>query len=125
MSDRAVILYIPHGGGPLPLLEEPGHLSMNRFLRAWPRTRRRPQAIVVISAHWEAPTVSITAAAEPQLLFDYYGFPAETYDYEYPAPGQPQLAAELHDMLQAAGIEARLEHERGFDHGLFVPLMLM
>jgi aromatic ring-opening dioxygenase catalytic subunit (LigB family) len=59
------------------------------------------------------------------LLFDYYGFPPETYEYQYPAPGHPQLAVRVHDLLTRAGIESRLDVERGFDHGVFVPLLLM
>lgn len=125
MNHRATILYIPHGGGPLPLMEEPGHAGMIRFLRAFPDSIDRPDAIVVISAHWEEPAVSITSGQNPPLLFDYYGFPPETYDYEYPAPGEPKLAARAQGLLQRAGIESRLDAERGFDHGMFVPLMLM
>ena len=125
MKQRATVLYFPHGGGPLPLLEEPGHAAMNAFLRGFPETIARPDAIVVVSAHWEQPVVSVTSASSPGLLFDYYGFPPETYEYEYPAPGQPELAARVHGLLDAAGIEARLDAERGFDHGLFVPLLLM
>jgi aromatic ring-opening dioxygenase catalytic subunit (LigB family) len=112
MTMKATILYIPHGGGPLPLLDEPGHAAMNRFLRAFPATIGRPEAIVVISAHWEQPRVTITAAPAPPLLFDYYGFPAETYDYEYPARGNPGLAGRARDMLRKAGIEAALDAGR-------------
>ena len=121
----ATSLYIPHGGGPLPLLEEPGHANLIRFLRAWPQTVEKPDAIVVVSAHWEEAVVSITAAAAPPLLFDYYNFPPETYEYEYPAPGHPQLATRIHETLHTAGIESRLVTARGYDHGLFVPLLLM
>ena len=125
MRDRATILYFPHGGGPLPLLGEPGHAAMSDFLREFASGIERPEAIVVISAHWEEPQVSVTSAAAPQLLFDYYGFPAETYEYRYPAAGHPELAGRVHGMLQNAGIESRQDSERGFDHGLFVPLLLM
>ncbi len=121
----AVTLFIPHGGGPLPLLDDPGHLGMNRFLRAWPQSIKRPEAIIVVSAHWETEVVSITASPRPELIFDYYGFPPETYEYRYAAPGLPPLAERMHAMLTEAGIEARLDHERGFDHGVFVPLMQM
>lgn len=121
----ATILYFPHGGGPLPLLNDPGHAKLNRFLRGYPDTITKPDAIVVISAHWEESVISITAAQSPSLLFDYYGFPPETYDYQYPAPGHPQLAERVHGMFQQAEINARLDHARGFDHGLFVPLLLM
>ena len=125
MNTCSTILFIPHGAGPLPLLNEPGHASINRFLRNFPTTITKPDAIVVITAHWEEPVISITAAASPPLLFDYSGFPAETYEYRYPAPGHPELAERVRGLLQAAGIGARLDHQRGFDHGMFVPLMMM
>ena len=86
MNSNATIVFIPHGGGPLPLLNEPGHAAMNRFLRGFPATIEKPDAIVVISAHWEEPVITITAAESLPLLFDYYGFPAETYEYQYPTP---------------------------------------
>jgi aromatic ring-opening dioxygenase catalytic subunit (LigB family) len=118
-------VFIPHGGGPLPLLNEPGHAALNHFLRAYPASIAMPDAIIVISAHWEEPTVTITAAASPPLLFDYHGFPAETYEYQYPAPGHPELAERVRGLFQSAGIECRLDQQRGFDHGLFVPLLMM
>lgn len=125
MIKRGTVLYFPHGGGPLPLLEDPGHASMNAFLRAYPTRIERPDAIVVFSAHWEEKEIAITAAAAPPLIFDYHGFPPQTYEYRYPAPGHPELAGRVRDMLHTAGIAARLDAGRGFDHGLFVPLMLM
>lgn len=125
MTSPASIVFIPHGGGPLPLMEEAGHAGMNRFLRAYPQTIKKPDAIIVFSAHWESPTVAITAQARPPLLFDYYGFPPETYAYEYAAPGHPELAQRVQALFEQDGIEAQLEYQRGFDHGVFVPLMLM
>jgi 4,5-DOPA dioxygenase extradiol len=125
MADKATALYIPHGGGPLPLLGDPGHVNLNRFLRDYPASIDKPDAIVVVSAHWEETEIAITAAAAPPLLFDYFGFPPETYEYRYPAPGHPQLAARVQGLLQQAGIDSRLDAERGFDHGVFVPLLLM
>ena len=125
MTDKSTILYFPHGGGPLPLMGHPGHADLNRFLGGYADTIDKPDAIIVISAHWEAAEITITASAAPPLLFDYSGFPPETYEYQYPAPGHPQLATRVHDLLSKAGIEARLDTERGFDHGVFVPLLLM
>ncbi|MDJ0957005.1 MAG: class III extradiol ring-cleavage dioxygenase [Arenicellales bacterium] len=121
----ATILYFPHGGGPLPLLNDPGHARLNHFLRRYPDTIAKPDAIVVISAHWEEPVITISAAQSPTLLFDYYGFPPETYEYQYPASGHPQLAERVHTMLRQAEIDSTLDHARGFDHGVFVPLLLM
>jgi 4,5-DOPA dioxygenase extradiol len=129
MTDKATILYIPHGGGPLPLMNEPGHANLNRFLGEYAASidspDLRPDAIVVVSAHWEETEIAITSAPTPPLLFDYSGFPPETYEYQYPAPGHPELATRVHDLLGKAGIVSRLEAERGFDHGMFVPLLLM
>ena len=129
MTDKATILYIPHGGGPLPLMNEPGHANLNRFLGEYAASidspDLRPDAIIVISAHWEEAEIAITAAPTPPLLFDYAGFPPETYEYQYPAPGHPELATRVQDLLGKAGIISRLDAGRGFDHGMFVPLLLM
>ncbi|MEE8365341.1 MAG: class III extradiol ring-cleavage dioxygenase [Gammaproteobacteria bacterium] len=122
---QATILYIPHGGGPLPLLSDTGYETMNPFLREFPATIEKPDVIIVISAHWEDSPVAILAQENPSLLYDYYGFPAETYELQYPAPGAPALASRIHEILGESAIEARLDRDRGFDHGVFVPLLLM
>ena len=119
------ILYIPHGGGPLPLLGDPGHKGMVEFLNRVTREFERPSAIVIISAHWEEEVVTITSGATPPLFYDYYGFPDESYQITYPAPGDPAIAQEIFGLLKAGEIETRLDAKRGFDHGVFVPLKLM
>ena len=86
---------------------------------------QKPSAIVVVSAHWEETEATITAHPKPPIIYDYYGFPPESYSLEYPAPGDPELAARLADLLAEKGVTARLDHERGFDHGLYIPLLLM
>lgn len=121
----AQILYIPHGGGPLPLLGDPSHQQLVDFLRAAPLRLRRPEAIVLISAHWETDTPRLTGAEQPGLLFDYYGFPPESYRLTYPAPGAPGLAQKIQTLLSTAGWQPEIDQGRGFDHGLFVPLKLM
>ncbi len=119
------VLYIPHGGGPLPLMPDSSQGKLTVFLRELPKRLQRPDAIVVLSAHWEASPVQITSAMSPSLYFDYYGFPPETYEYQYPCPGAPQLAEKLAQHLQGKGIEVQLDDQRGLDHGVFVPLLLM
>ena len=121
----APVLYIPHGGGPLPILGDPMHRELVAFLGQIPQQLPRPEALVVISAHWEAAEVTITGGERPALLYDYCGFPPESYAIAYPAPGNPSLANHIHELLHAAGIPARIDRGRGFDHGLFVPLTLM
>lgn len=124
-SSLMPVVYVPHGGGPLPLMGDPSHEALASFLRDLPSKLPRPNAILVVSAHWETHEVEITSHPAPQMLFDYYNFPPETYEYSYPAPGFPELAQEVMSRFTAAGIKARLNAERGYDHGTFVPLMLM
>lgn len=119
------VLYLPHGGGPLPILGDKGHEEMVSFLKEIVAKLGEPSAIVVISAHWEEEQATITSNSHPEILYDYYGFPAEAYTIQYAAPGNPGLAKEMYTLLMASGIPARLDEQRGFDHGLFVPLKLM
>lgn len=119
------VAYVTHGGGPLPLLGDPGHRELIASLRELAGAAPRPQAILLISAHWEAPVASFTGGAHPPLIYDYYGFPEPAYHLQYPAPGDPVLAARAASLLHKAGLEAEVDSERGFDHGLFVPLSLM
>ena len=121
----ASILFIPHGGGPLPLLGDPGHTELIDFLSGIGNELTRPEAIVVVSAHWEAARPSLTSAGRPELIYDYYGFPAESYQLSYPAVGKPDLAHALARQLEHEGFEVDLAPARGFDHGLFVPLKLI
>lgn len=121
----APILYLPHGGGPMPLMEDPAHAGLIAFLRTIGARYPRPDALVVISGHWEAPVPALNAAAAPPLLFDYYGFPPETYRITYPAPGNPALAERIGALLHAGGFASELVTTRGYDHGVFVPLKLV
>jgi aromatic ring-opening dioxygenase catalytic subunit (LigB family) len=123
--EQMPVVYVPHGGGPLPLMNDPSHQVLTDFLQRLPQKLPQPKAIVVISAHWEEPIVHISASASPGMLFDYYNFPPETYQYSYPAPGDPALAENIHTALNKAGIASTLDLDRGYDHGTFVPLMLM
>ena len=119
------IHYIPHGGGPMPLFGEPNHAVLIKHLKSLRCEFRQPKAILVISAHWEETQATVTSATLPQLIFDYYGFPEETYQISYPVPGSPALAGQIVDLLLAAGIEAKADPKRGLDHGSFVPLKLI
>lgn len=118
-------LFLSHGGGPLPLLGDESHLEMVARLHDIAAAIARPSAIIVVSAHWEAARPAVTSAASPALIYDYYGFPKESYTITYPCPGAPQLAQAIFQTLGDAGITADLEAARGFDHGLFVPLKIM
>jgi 4,5-DOPA dioxygenase extradiol len=118
-------IFISHGGGPLPLLGDPGHSQMVSCLQGIALSIPRPAAILVVSAHWEEQVPTITAGSKPSLLYDYYGFPPESYEIQYPCVGEPSLAREIYRMLGNCEIVAKLDEARGFDHGVFVPLKIM
>jgi 4,5-DOPA dioxygenase extradiol len=122
---QSSVLYLSHGGGPLPLLGDKGHQNLIDVMRTVTPMLIKPSAILVISAHWEENKPTITSGVFPALIYDYYGFPKEAYEIEYPVPGAPQLANKIFNLLARAGIDAQLDDQRGFDHGLFVPLKLM
>jgi aromatic ring-opening dioxygenase catalytic subunit (LigB family) len=125
LPSQPIALFLSHGGGPLPVLGDPSHAEMVRELRSIAATIERPRTIVVVSAHWEERVATITGAASPGIIYDYYGFPPESYEIRYPAPGDPDLAGRLRAALRAHGMEAELDAERGFDHGLYIPLKIM
>jgi 4,5-DOPA dioxygenase extradiol len=124
-GNGAQIVYFSHGGGPLPLLGDPGHRAMVDFMRQLPAQLRKPDAILVISAHWEESAATLLGAKKPPMFYDYYGFPAEAYKVTYPAPGSPDLAHRIADLLHRDNLPSAIDPQRGFDHGLFIPLMLM
>lgn len=126
MSDKIMpVLFVPHGGGPMPLLGEPNHRELTAFMQSVSASLPRPSAILVITAHWEETVATISSADAPGMLYDYYGFPPESYQFKYPALGDPLLAQRMADLLVAADIQSELSPKRDFDHGTFVPLMLM
>ncbi|MBS7780625.1 dioxygenase [Acidovorax sp. CCYZU-2555] len=100
--------------------------GLAEFLRGVAATLpARPKAIVLVSAHWQTPGFSATAAAQPGLIYDYYGFPEHTYQLTYPAPGAPALAERIAALIASAGFESGVDAARGFDHGMFIPLKVM
>lgn len=121
----AQIVYLSHGGGPLPILGDPGHQAMVDFMRKLPALLKKPDAILVISAHWEESSATLLGGGNPPLLYDYYGFPEQAYRITYPAPGDPALAERIAGILNAHQISTKFDDRRGFDHGVFIPLKLM
>ncbi len=132
-STRMPTFFIPHGGGPCFFMD---WSVMGGPADTWDRTEawlralvstlpERPKGIVVISGHWEEPAFTASTADEPGMIYDYYGFPPHTYELKYPAPGSPGLAERVVELLSAAGLPARTDPARGFDHGVFVPFLLI
>jgi len=124
-------LFIPHGGGPCFFMDwtmgpRDTWDSMAAWLRGLAATLpERPKGVLVISGHWEEDAFAVTGAASPPLIYDYYGFPEHTYQLKYPAPGEPGLAGHIVRLLIEAGLPARVDAARGFDHGVFIPFLLI
>ncbi len=120
--------FIPHGGGPWPFMPERAASleTLTAFLKGLlADAGGTPRAIVAISGHWEEPVPTVSARADYSMLYDYYGFPEHTYRLQYPAPGSLEVAAEIETALSAAGFRTTTEDTRGYDHGVFVPFMLI
>lgn len=125
-------LFIPHGGGPCFFMD---WSLMGEPANTWDKTAdwlknlaatlpERPKAIIVISGHWEEAVFTAATAPQPEMIFDYYGFPKHTYELSYPAPGSTELANRIVQLLTEAGIAAKTDAKRGFDHGVFIPFLL-
>lgn len=127
-KQRQPSIFLPHGGGPCFFMDwswgpadswEP----TRRFLEGLAATLPEPpRALLVVTAHWEEAGFRATANPAPGLIYDYYGFPEHTYQLQWPAPGDPALAARVVDLLQKEKLPAAVDAERGFDHGVFVPM---
>lgn len=128
MATVAPALFVNHGGGPLPLLGDKEHAGLTVFLRDEVKKHvnlKELKAIILVTAHWEEDVVTISSGKHHDLYFDYYGFPPESYKYRYDAPGNPELANRIHEKLKNSGIDSKLDPKRGWDHGVFVPMLLI
>lgn len=118
-------LFIAHGGGPCFFMPDPQQLwtGLANHLCAIPSMLpERPKALLVISAHWETPGFLFSGGDRPELLYDYHGFPPDTYALTWPARGAPDLARDASALLRDAGLSAGVDRERGWDHGVFIPM---
>jgi aromatic ring-opening dioxygenase catalytic subunit (LigB family) len=100
--------------------------ELERSLQSIPREIGcTPTAVLVVSGHWEEPELTVQTSPKPPMLYDYGGFPEFTYRIEYPAPGSPEVAGRVAELLEAGGIAVREDPHRGFDHGTFAPLFVL
>lgn len=125
---RLPTYFISHGGGPWPWLEGDFRRQFDRLqasLTEIAREAGKPRAVLVVSGHWEEPRFTVMSGEKPGMVYDYSGFPPHTYQIRYAAPGSPQVAARVKELLEGAGIASGLDDGRGFDHGTFAPLYAM
>lgn len=113
-------LFISHGA-PTYLIDP---TMPRQALATLGHSLARPRAIVVISAHWDTEIPTVSTMAQPDMIYDFYGFPDILYQQQYTAPGDPQLAMQIVTLLTAAGFPVETA-ERGYDHGAWVPLKIM
>jgi 4,5-DOPA dioxygenase extradiol len=117
---RMPVIFAAHGA-PI-LLDDAAWMGE---LAAWAGAMPRPRSILMISAHWEERPTALAATRTVPLVYDFYGFPEKYYRTRYPAPGAPELAARVRDLLRERDIACADEPERGLDHGAYVPLVAM
>ena len=118
---RAPVISLSHGGGPLPVLGDPEHDAIVKSLKTRvPKllklgTPEAPRAIVLVTAHWSEQKPTISNAKKHKLLYDYYGFPRESYELKYDADGSPEIAREVARALEGVGLQPEMDDERGRD----------
>ena len=122
MSDRLPALFVSHGSPMIALENEPWGGALKQFAASIPK----PRAVVVVSAHFEAPSpIRVTASRAPETIHDFSGFPAQLSRIQYVSPGDPELAQRIRNLLGKSGLAATLDSRRGLDHGAWVPLRFL
>lgn len=121
MAERFPAIFVSHGAPNIVLHDSPAR----RFLSGLGESLGRPRAVLVASAHWEAPGPVVSASEAPQTIHDFFGFEPELYRMRYPAKGAPEVAQRAQLLLSGAGMSVAVDDVRGIDHGVWTPLMLM
>lgn len=128
-TKKLPVYFISHGGGPWPWLDESvmpvSFEGLREPLEAIPKEiGTTPKAILLVSAHWEAPEFTVQSTPNPPMIYDYYGFPPHTYEIQYSAPGSPEVAGRVMELLRDAGITVDSDETRGYDHGVYAPMFV-
>jgi 4,5-DOPA dioxygenase extradiol len=114
-------IFVSHGAPNLILHDAP----VRDFLKTYGKELGHPKAIVIVSAHFGTREAAVVVDEKPGMIYDFGGFEPELYQMQYPAPGSPELAERVGQLLTDAGIPVHAVANRGFDHGTWVPLKLM
>lgn len=119
-SERMPVIFAAHGA---PVLLDDGEWMLE--LAGWAKSMPKPKSILMVSAHWEQRPTTLGAVETVPLIYDFYGFPQKYYELQYAAPGAPELAARVRELLGRRGMPVSDDPRRGLDHGAFVPLVAM
>jgi len=114
------VLFVGHGS-PMNVLEKENPFNQN--FRLITQNFPKPKAILMISAHWYSSRLQVTSGEHPEMIYDFYGFPEELSQVQYPAPGSPELAEQVRSLLQPENVD--LNPTRGFDHGAWAVLKFL
>ncbi len=121
MPTRIEPLFVSHGAPDLALKETAAH----HFLKSFGADSPRPRAILTVSAHFETDTPALVTDPAPGMIYDFGGFDPRLRDIVYAAPGAPDVATAAHALLADAGLAPEMVEQRGYDHGVWVPLVLI
>lgn len=128
-TKRLPTLFISHGAGPWPWMQGrmlDAHVQLARALQCLPgQISQSPIAVLVVSAHWEAPEFTAMTNPHPPMVYDYSGFPPDTYSVKYDAPGGRKIVEAVRRLMSDAGMVLQVDPARGFDHGTFVPMSVI
>jgi 4,5-DOPA dioxygenase extradiol len=121
IKNKLPSLFVSHGAPTLPLEEIPAR----KFLKELGSDYQKVKAVLCISAHWATSIPTVNSVEWPETIHDFYGFPEELYEIDYPAQGDPVLAQHVVELIKSADIPCDVDDQRGLDHGAWVPLMLI
>ena len=121
MPAKTAPIFVSHGAPDLVIAETRAH----EFLKSYGRKHSKPTAILTVSAHFEAAGPVLVTDPAPGMIYDFSGFDPRLRSLVYSAPGAPDVANKAHRMIEDAGFSPVLANARGYDHGVWVPLMLL
>ncbi len=128
-THRLPVFFLSHGGGPWPWMKEQTAGSYDKLAASLARLPAllgtTPEAVLMVSAHWEEREFTVMSNPRPGMIYDYSGFPEHTYRVQYDAPGSPAVAQRVQTLIGAAGIDVLADADRGFDHGTYSPLAVV
>lgn len=118
-------VFVTHGGGPMPILYKEEHTLLYKQFQDIGKLNPQPKAVLIFSAHWEEADWTILDHDTPPLYYDYYGFPAESYNLSYSMTSSAQLRNHVKEELKKEGVVLKTNTKRGYDHGVFIPMMII